>query len=76
VEGMGCRVGVDSGSGGSVDTGAVVDVDTASVLFGSCVVVFVMDVVLGAQLARIRIIINPVKYNFIERNMLGPILVL
>jgi hypothetical protein len=76
MEGMGCSVCADSGSGGSVDTGAVVDVDTVSVLFGSCVVLFVMDVVLESQLARIRIMINPVKHNFIERNTLSSILVL
>jgi len=70
---MDCRVGVDCGSGGSVDTGAVVAVDV--VLFVSCVGVLVMDVV-GSQLARNRVIINPVKYNFIERNTLGSILVL
>ena len=73
---MGCRVGVDCGSGGSVDTGAVVAVDIVAVLFVSCVGVLVMDVVVGSQLARNRVIINPVKYNFIDRNMLGSILVL
>jgi len=76
MEGLGCRVGVDSGSGGSVDTGAVVAVDIVAVWFGSCVVVFVMDVVAGSQLARNRVIINPVKYNFIERSTLSSILVL
>ena len=70
---MDFRVGVDCGSGGSVDTGAVAVVDV--VLFVSCVGVLVMDVV-GSQLARNRVIISPVKYNFIERNTLGSLLVL
>ena len=74
---MGCSVCVDSGSGGSVDTDAVVAAEGAvAVLFVSCVGELVMDVVVGSQLARNRVIINPVKYNFIVRNMLGPILVL
>jgi hypothetical protein len=74
---MGCSVCVDSGSGGSVDTNAVVAAEGAvAVLFVSCVGELVMDGIVGSQLARNRVIINPVKYDFIERNTLSSILVL
>lgn len=63
-------VAVDCGSGGSVDTGAVVAVDIIEVLFVSWVGVLVMamsvvGIVLELQLARNRTIANPVEYGFI-----------
>ena len=74
MERMGCSGCVDSGSDGSVDTGAAVGA-VARLLF-SCVGVLVRDIVVESQLTRNRIIINPVKSNFIDRNMLNSFLVL
>ena len=77
---MGCRLGVDSGSGGSVDTATVVAAvgAVAMLLFSLMGVlvmgVFVVEAVPGPQLTSNKILINRVKYSLIERNMLSSIL--
>ena len=76
-----CRVAVDSGSGGRVDrvvaaAGAVGVF--AMLLFcfvGMAVMgVFVVATVSGPQLTSNKILINPVKYSLIKRNMSNSIL--
>ena len=64
-----CRVAVDCGSGGNVDTVAVVAV-AGAVLFVSCAGVLVVDAVPGPQPTSSKIMINPVKYDLIKQNVL------
>lgn len=77
---LGCRVDVDCGFGGSVDTGAVIAaVGAVAVLFVASVGIFVTDmfvagVVPESQPASNRIIINPVRNIFINQNMSGGVL--
>ena len=68
MEGIGCSVGVDGGSDVSVETVSAVDA-VVMLLFSfvgvSVVEVFVVGAA-GPQLTSNKIMINPVKYGFIE----------